>query len=323
MSKVFFHIGLPKTATTFLQHFFYKNKDALLSENVFYPESLGKKNHIYLSVKCAPLGVKRIIQRNELKSWGQIQKSFFNEVVPHIKDGRSILLSNELLSCRVHRIDNIRKLETLSEKLGVEPKIVIYLRRQDKLLVSLYSTMVKGGYRDPISLELNPWYFDYNALLRRWESIFGRENIIVRIFEKDQMIDQNILNDFLNILKINNISKFKFTNNHGNLSLGRHQIGFLSYLNNEEFLEVPKRKAIVKILSEKTDNSDKIMLSKQSILNILSRYDFENESVAKKYLNRKDGKLFSEPVLDFEEDRLPVFDAGRALEYFRIVFQYL
>ena len=43
------HIGTEKTGTSTLQEFFYQNKLNLAKNDIFFPETFGKKNHIKLS----------------------------------------------------------------------------------------------------------------------------------------------------------------------------------------------------------------------------------------------------------------------------------
>ena len=324
MSVIYFHIGLPKTATTYLQNFFYHNQGLLLEEGIYYPSTIGVRNHIYLSVLCSSNSVKQIIERNNLKEWKDIQYQFTQEINPYIKTGKSLLLSNETLSSRVNRLQDIEKLKDLSKRLSLEPKIILYLRRQDKLLISLYSTMIKAGKSNQINLNLNPWYFNYFELLKRWETVFGKGAITVRIFENSQLIGNDIIKDFLKVLKISHNPNFILPQDRNNFSLGRSQLAFLAKVNSSNKpLSHKRRKAIIRILSEKTDNKDKIVLSKIDSEKILDKYKKGNAMVLRKYFNQKEDNLFEEPFSDIVESKLPFFDKDKAFQYSQILFQYL
>jgi hypothetical protein len=66
-------------------------------------------------------------------------------------------------------------------------RIVVYLRRQDQYLQSLYKQAVTSGRKD----DFLSWRAqtgdrgDYLSVLRGWAGAFGRENLILRAYERD------------------------------------------------------------------------------------------------------------------------------------------
>ena len=75
--------------------------------------------------------------------------------------------------------------------------ILLYLRRQDELSLSRYSTALKHGYKraQPLSSAL-----DYEKILLPWGETFGRDSIRARIFERDAMPDGDVVRDFAEAL---------------------------------------------------------------------------------------------------------------------------
>jgi len=130
---------------------------------------------------------------SELPGWQQLKKHI--ETSPQ----SSILVSTE-------EFEWLTKPGVIRDYLGeLDYKIIIYIRRQDRYLESFYQTLVKGHQRISapfprwLNAVLNVWKIhDYQILLSRWAEVFGRENLVVRIFEKEAM--RGLETGFLEIL---------------------------------------------------------------------------------------------------------------------------
>jgi len=74
------------------------------------------------------------------------------------------------------------------------------------MAISLFSTLCKGGQtRMTILREVkqkNP-YYNHEKLFYRWASVFGSENLIHRIFSREEFPDGDIKKDFCHILGLN------------------------------------------------------------------------------------------------------------------------
>ena len=79
-------------------------------------------------------------------------------------------------------------------------QISVYLRRQDQVALSLYSTRLKSGETEtrilPRTHAGDP-YFNYDRSLALWEDAFGRANIHVRLFDRKGLIGGSIVSDFI------------------------------------------------------------------------------------------------------------------------------
>ena len=115
----------------------------------------------------------------------------------------TLLLSNEHLQSRLVEEDEVARLRSLIGVFADEIHILVYLRRQDRVAVSHYSTRLKIG-ADPVGPIFPlpaaggalPSYFDYDAMLRRYEAVFGAENISVQILEPARLLGGELLCDF-------------------------------------------------------------------------------------------------------------------------------
>ena len=189
---LFIHIGTHKTGTSALQRFFFNNQESLSRFNVRYPQS-GIPNGQFAHHDLAHSTRSK---RND-DIWSQLNQ----EIEPH--SGFTHVVSSESF----WKADPVRVRERC-EMLG-PTKIIAYLRRQDNFFESLYKHHIKLGGR--ISFEAflakRKKLGNYMSVLERWDSSFGSENMIVRLYETATgTID--IIDDFLRLLNISEDAEF-------------------------------------------------------------------------------------------------------------------
>ena len=81
-------------------------------------------------------------------------------------------------------------------------KVVAYLRRQDKLAVSLYSTRFRAGATELSAVfptDASEFY-DYDRILTQFAEVFGKENVIVRLFDKSEFVGNDLIADFCGMI---------------------------------------------------------------------------------------------------------------------------
>lgn len=319
MRTIYFHIGAEKTGTTSLQNFFHTNRAVLKDHGILYPISAGKKNHQKLALYCAPNTTKDLRGSNSLgspKGYSDFVKNFPINFRNEIKDhpDYDVLVSNEHLSSRLKNKAAIEKLKELIPD-GYQPKIILFVRRQDEVLISSYSTMIKSGSAIPFSFDL-PINLDYLTIIEMWVEIFGKENVIIKPFESSQWNGNDIFTEFMNTIGRTDISDFQIPVKQSNKSLDRYQIQFLRILNKDPFFKKssPNFRFAVLNLLESTASKEKISLSRQTKETILAKYVANNEIVAKKYVGNEDGILFKNAIEGPMEDVLPELTAEKSVE---------
>ena len=142
-------------------------------------------------------------------------------------------------------------------------------------------------------------FFDYAKLLNSWAESFGPENIIVRPYEKSQFKGGELIHDFLSIFEINNFGNFVFEQKEVNPSLSRDQIILIKAFHNaglEEYVDDVIRKPYNLNVS-----GSKYFLSPQERENLIYEFSESNSIVAREFLNRKDGKLFKDPMPSMQD----------------------
>ncbi|MDE1896314.1 MAG: hypothetical protein KGH91_04495 [Rhodospirillales bacterium] len=119
---------------------------------------------------------------------------------------RTVIFSNEHCQSRFTTTEHVAKLHALLSPYFDTITIIVYLRRQDEMASSLYSTRLRAG--DPVadvlpSINLGElfWasYFNYDQMLDRYAGIFGKAFVKPRIYEPDFLLQGDAVQDFLGI----------------------------------------------------------------------------------------------------------------------------
>ncbi|MBJ3764367.1 glycosyltransferase [Maribius pontilimi] len=192
--RIVIHIGATKTGSTFLQHMLEKNRPALLREGVWFPEIglFWQQNRPHKQAGHA--AYTRAARDGDPAIRDHIERGLA------LMDGRihTIILSSEAFFLQ----ENSRFLADYFK--GYDVEIVVYLRRQDEWANSQYCEFVAGGAVGRTDLPIDKWLalsktrklLDYRIPLQKWSDKIGKENVHVRVFEPDRLIDGDLLADF-------------------------------------------------------------------------------------------------------------------------------
>jgi hypothetical protein len=188
MRQLFLHIGTHKTGTTALQHYLFHNQAALRSIGWYYPRIGIPHGHIF---------GHRDLAWSTLRGNAEALEELTSELNTMPPEVNCVISSEDFEFCK--------RLESLQARLEkYEVTVILYLRRQDDLLLSEYSENLRGGSLfdgDLIQFEKKMSQskrFDYVALCRRWSEAFGSENLKVRIYTPAT----SIVDDFCNVTGI-------------------------------------------------------------------------------------------------------------------------
>ena len=197
--RVYIHIGTQKTGTSSIQDFLATNRGLLLSEQgCLYPASImhaqlsheqGFHDHNQLALHLRdprPGDVLGALLRREIEASGC----------------RSLIISAEVMSTVLTDPELVARLRQFLQQLGCdEVRIVVWLRETGAMFASLCSQWLRTGLANPVHLQApqdNPIFcflLDYRALLQRWEQVFGRQALRVRLFERECWPQGELLRD--------------------------------------------------------------------------------------------------------------------------------
>jgi len=307
--RVFLHIGTRKTGSSFIQNFCQQNRQLLLDLDFYYPD-----NDFFGERKGKSSG-----HWNLYRAFNGQQGYSIKRYLPSECPADNVILSNEALSsehCEVFKMaDNVHHM--LSEKFHVI--VIIYLRRQDHLIASLYSEGIVSGNRKAmwsLSEFLEGGHLpeiDYYKLLQSWANVFGKENIIVRPFETQQFYKRDLLRDFIHSIGIEWQERFAIpSEEYKNPSPDIVLVEALRQINRipiqlpfyRQFLENVFQEFVFS--GQYQNNVPQSIMKPSDRLGILNQYALSNALIAREFLGRNDGKLFYEPEPDKNEPWTPV-----------------
>jgi len=202
------HVGVEKTGTTTLQVAMAINRPLL--HQCGYAIPMGPAGspsyHIGLALCAAnPDAVPELRQVARLTSsaaYCAFLENYPMQIARELTNSgcHTAILSNEHCSSRFSTVTEIAKLYKIFSRLARECRIIIYLRRQDELAASHYSTSVRAGATDEFKFPSEVKWLNYLHLLEMWAQVFGEENLAVRIFEPQQLKDGDLLSDLFSIV---------------------------------------------------------------------------------------------------------------------------
>ena len=205
ISRLFLHIGLPKTGTTSIQAYCLKNRRHLGQNGILYPTTgLQGPGHMKLSAAFISMFQKRrgvVEDQADNSGFSKYSQSLKKEIASAASNIDSMLISSERFS--IVQGEGLERLIDTFENMRVQP--ILYLRRQDLLAESLHAQAyrVRSPYFRPENL-LQPQKttFRFWDLVEIWRNAFGADNLIVRKFQK-----RSVTFDFLEALGVRNTDK--------------------------------------------------------------------------------------------------------------------
>jgi hypothetical protein len=179
---------------------------------------------------------------------------------------------------------------------GFDVKIIVYLRRQDLFIESLYTQMIQQGhsfsFQEYIN-SLNKSFFSWKSLLDSYKSFFGYENIIVRRYGKEFFRkNSDIIKDFGEIIGSDSLKKLEEMK-IGNPGYSRDALE-IARLCNPLLNNIEKRK--LRLILQ-TTNPRKLFdnfsfFNNEERKTFLSNYSNSNFIVAREYFKIPEEELF-------------------------------
>lgn len=288
---VYLHAGTSKTGTSSIQNFMAGNIRILWrSCSCLYPNLKGRHllngnfiNHMSIFNACDEKTIMSKIR----------QAVAFSK-----KNGKQkLVLSAESLF-------ESREGPVLAKKIlsipDVSLKVIVYLRRQDTWLESAWK---QWGYKisenrdiyDYIQKRDCNWY----TRLKSWEEAVGKERLIVRCYEKEQL-PEGLIADFLKITGIDYHAHTWIEQDDLFKGFQRDVMEILFL--NKDFCDGVSDNRLQGFFERNLDESFQkesfksySFLSPSDRIQILEKYEASNRNIALEFLKRENGILFTEP----------------------------
>ena len=200
----------------------------------------------------------------------------------------------------------MKTLETIYDTFRVthEPKIIIYLRRQDYWVQSRYAHAIRipeimeTEKLDGLCLQRYMRKCTLRPILRTYTSIFGVDNIHVRCYEKEQYVGGNIFTDILYVMGLSSTDgRYVFPEKPVNTNLPQFALEFIRILNKNN----PTARAKWLLDNEIYKTTDIAIrnwqfLSPSERIGVIDYFKEDNSWIARTFLGRDSGDLFYEEL---------------------------
>jgi len=184
------HIGTPKTGTKALQSFLSRNSKDLAEQGILYLKS-GRRSELRKRPTLSHSALVKLLKRPSVReAWKDLRAEL----------DRSACHTNVVSAEGFWFSDPVELRAELPKSQSV--RFVVYLRRQDKYLQSLWKQTVAGGRKHSFNewRRRHPTRGDYLSTVENWADLFGAESVVIRPYEKEGKI--NTVQDFCDVLGV-------------------------------------------------------------------------------------------------------------------------
>ena len=180
MRELILHIGLPKTATSYLQRWMTVNAKPLIRGGIWVPQrqifghrlAVETISKVEVAAREDVAGIKRTSLEDSLTAL---------QLAMRKTDARKFLVSSEYF----YEANPEDVKQKLTADLGMQVRIILLLRRQDRLIESGYNQSVKAmGETGPIGVPRYLVNLDWFEFVSRWIRVFGKDNIEILNYDR-------------------------------------------------------------------------------------------------------------------------------------------
>jgi len=299
LAAAILHIGAHKTGTTAIQLWLHLNRLRLAQRGLLYPAELMRPDNWMLGQHSI---VFELQGRPELSRNTRETDQSPLAVLAGLPRTQDLLLSSENFS----RLKDAEVAALARALAGYDVRVVLYVRRQDDTLQANYQTrVVNYGYAADFETFAREWKrdADYLAIARRWRDAFGPGSVVVRVYEKGQLKDNDAIADFTATLedllgRRLDAADWEAAPPNVNSSLPRHVVDVIRRHNT-----LPAGKALAGSLRDLSAllyqgqrfSHDYAPPDERARL-LASRAE-ENQALAREFLGRADGVLFRDTAV--------------------------
>ncbi|EOH3683930.1 hypothetical protein ACL3DF_001671, partial [Campylobacter lari] len=195
------HIGTMKTGTSSIQNFLYLNRSLLQKQNYYYPISIKNTGRLNDHNPFAHKFNTLLNKIDDLKILSRELKYLSNEI--KMCSYNKIIISMENIQWLLNSQQKIKYFYDFLMCIFDNIKIIIYLRDIAELFTSMCSQAIKDNthldyhFLYPYQNEKSKILSNYRQILQWWGGVFDKENLIVRLFDRNEFYQGDLLKDFV------------------------------------------------------------------------------------------------------------------------------
>ncbi len=339
---LYVHIGMAKTGTTALQYFLWENRGVLEQKGYCYPSmrlaypdvaTVNETRNGHFLVNDT--WVNGSMEHDNLDA--MMYRAGMDEVVRLFEIYDNVILSDEGIWVATYkrRASLWEELLADGERNGFQVKIVVYLRRQDQYIASVYKQKLKQRtsysnretWEEYVSHIPKTRQLDYFKKLERIRKVVGMDHMIVCKYDRESFLGGSLYADFLHRIGLEFTDAYEVAQQEANKSLLGNTAEMKRIINEIGDFDRDDDRLIRNILYDDSEISKNQVIaevfSKEEAESFLRKYDQSNAKVAETYFD--DGKpLFDNTVPDIPKyDRNNPYMMEDILRFAAIGLKYL
>lgn len=207
--KAIVHIGAPKTGSSTIQEFLFRNTAALAERGFRFHRNVEGRGSQYEYPLAALASIGRLLPGREEQT-----RYSSTDLAAHQATGAAVvaelaanrarwqepvaLFSSEHIFPWLRSVEEMQALDALFRKDFSEVRYILYIRNQEDLIVSEYSEILKRGsnlrLQGLIDQRMNS--LDHEPRTRMWVQAVGRQNFDLRLMDPTYLKDGDLLADY-------------------------------------------------------------------------------------------------------------------------------
>lgn len=304
--RALLHIGVPNAGGAAIREAIRLEAAALAAAGALAPSSPGAVDHAGLALYAGDLwriddarrahGLSRL---GDLRRWRSGFVGGFDVEIA-ASNAETALLSSDLLYRRLTTRREIARLRRFLAERFDPIDVVVYLRRQDRLALAMHAAASRFGARRGFTFPgpHRAGLYDFAARLRRWASVFGEERIAVRLFEPAQLVAGDVVADFANVAGLDALRPIGGRPTAAPTAAPpAFALEFLRRLNAHlprfvDGVPNPERGDLAEVMEHLALSGPPLQASPGAADVFLKRFAAGNAWIARRFLDRADGRLF-------------------------------
>lgn len=208
--KLYLHIGARKTGTTSVQHFLADHRQWLREQGYLYPTSQFKEHHPLARSILNDMADYHPATWHPYKGdhetlWKHLRDEIDSSNCPVVVVSTEHFCDFATGACRPYANTMIRWLA--KQLKGLDVRVVCYLRPLGDYTKSIYKHLTKEAKNSSTLAEFLENQIKHQSIhvaptnfLDLFASQFGSENMILRSYDRDQLVRGNSIDDFLDVV---------------------------------------------------------------------------------------------------------------------------
>jgi hypothetical protein len=213
--RMIFHIGSPKAGSTTLQLFLQRNRAALARQGFRFERTeadhVGQIGFPVAGLTDVGVPVPSAHHRHrygypDLAAQEAKTARLFADLAAR-RPGwseHSYLASSEYMITLRNRPEALAALDARLRGVFDDVTYLLYLRRQEDFIASMYSQRVRNGHDVPLETFVRKTLkgYDYARIVETWTSVVGRDRLVLRIFDRAALKDGDLIADYCDVCGI-------------------------------------------------------------------------------------------------------------------------